>query len=134
MTKKERAKIKAEIRQEIKNKKLQKMDGLGPYEVQKIRSALRLVWQRSHAWKIVTKRCTAPDGFKFCEKCHQPTPTLKIDHLKVCGDVMDGGYIARLFTPSKNLQGLCKPCHDFKTKGERSGKKPRAVRGKDWGF
>lgn len=125
MTKKERAKIKAEIRAEIKKKKLQKMDGLGPYEIKKIREALRVVWQRSYARKLVVVRCTGKDGFPYCEKCGDRTPTLKVDHIENVGDV-DGGFIKRLFIPSQFLQGLCKPCHDMKTNIERNQEK--------WGF
>ncbi len=139
MTKKERAKIKAEIRAEIKNKKLQKTDGLGPKEIQDIRKALRLVWQRSPAWKLVKKRCTDHEGFLFCEKCHKKTPQLKIDHIKPCGTPLEHGYIERLMVPSKLLMGMCKDCHDLKTKKERKAlKKPfgliRPIKNLDWGF
>ena len=130
MTKKERAKIKAEIRAEIKKKKLQKTDGLGPLEIKKIRTALRLVWHRSAARKVVVLRCTDADGFTFCEQCHKRTPALKVDHIEKLGDV-DGGYIERLFVPSGKMQGLCKTCHDAKTKQERSGNKPSRSK---WGF
>lgn len=99
--------------------KLKPTDGLGPLEVKKIRGALRLVWQRSHARRVVIKRCTDHKGWTYCEKCHKRTPALKVDHLVACGDVLDGGYIDRMFTPSRNLQGLCKICHDAKTKQER---------------
>lgn len=99
--------------------KLKPIDGLGPYEIKRIRSALRLVWQRSQARRFVVKRCTRKNGYTYCEKCLKRTPQFKVDHIEACGDVLDGGYIARLFTPSQNLQGLCKACHDAKTKQER---------------
>lgn len=105
--------------------KLQKTDGLGPLEIKKIRTALRLVWHRSHARKLVVNRCTGKGGFAYCEKCKKRTPALKVDHIKNVGD-LDSGFIHRLFIPSKFLQGLCKPCHDLKTKVERTEKK--------WGF
>lgn len=134
MTNKERAKIKAELRQEIKNRKLQKTDGLGAYEIKKIRAALRQVWQRSHARRLVVARCTDNEGFTFCEKCRKRTPALKIDHLIPCGDVVDGGYIKRLFIESRQLQGLCKTCHDAKTKLERQYTKLNTVKKSKWGF
>lgn len=102
-----------------KSRKLQPTDGLGPKEIKNIRNALRLVWQRSHAWKLVKRRSTGTDGFYYCEKCHKRTPQLKVDHLNACGNV-NGGYIKRLMVPSNKLQGLCKKCHDAKTKIERS--------------
>lgn len=103
-----------------KRKKPERTDGLGPLEIKKIRSAIRLVWHRSHARKLVVKRCKGEDGFFRCELCMEMTPELKIDHKVQVGDV-DGGFIARLFCPSSELQGLCKECHRQKTKEERAG-------------
>lgn len=99
-------------------KTLEKSDGFGPYEIKKVRSALRLVWHRSHARALVVKRCTREDGYPYCEKCGERTPKLKIDHIIQCGD-LDGGFLARLFCPSSALQGLCKDCHNAKTREER---------------
>lgn len=98
-------------------KKLQKTDGLGPLEIKKIRSAIRLVWQRSHARALVSKRCVGAEGFWHCEKCLKKTPSIKIDHISPVGDV-DGGFIERLFCPSFWLQGLCNECHKQKTRLE----------------
>lgn len=102
--------------------KLKPTDGLGPLEIKKIRSALRLTWQRSHARRLVVKRCTRQNGFYYCELCSIRTPLLKVDHIRPAGQV-NGGYIQRLFTPSKNLQGLCIKCHNAKTKEERKALK-----------
>lgn len=99
-------------------KKLVKTDGLGPYEIKRIRAALRKVWHQSYARSLVVKRCTGKDGFSYCEKCKKKAPKVFIDHTIACGEV-DGGFIDRLFTPSKNLTGMCKRCHDVKTKEER---------------
>lgn len=131
MTNKEKAALKRELRAEQKRRKLQKTDGLGPLEKKKIRQALRLVWQRSHARKLVVERCTDAGGFTRCEECTSRTPNLKIDHIEAVGEV-DCNFIARLFVPSSKMQGLCKTCHDAKTKRERDGAKPKRV--KDWGF
>lgn len=122
MTKKEKSKIKAELRAEQKARKLKKADGLGPLEVKKIRNALRLVWQRSHARKLVVERCTRKDGFTYCEACSSMTPKLKVDHILNCGE-LDEGFIARMFVPSLGLQGLCNGCHHSKTQLERQSKK-----------
>jgi hypothetical protein len=132
MTKKEVLKIKAELRAEQKKKKLKKTDGLGPLEIKKIRSALRLVWQRSHARKLVVERCTDADGFTRCEKCAERTPSLKVDHIEKVGD-LDAGFIRRLFIDSNGLQGLCRVCHNEKTKNERREGKRRKAKN-DWGF
>lgn len=101
--------------------KIKALDGLGPYEKKKIRSALRLVWQRSHSRRLVLKRCTGEDGFYYCEICLNKTPALKVDHITACGD-LDDGLIERMFCPSSKLQGLCVFCHRAKTKMERLNK------------
>lgn len=119
------AKKKVKKKVEKKKKvKLQKFDGLGPYEKKKIREAVRQVWHRSYARKLVVDRCTGFDGFSFCELCDKRTPKLKVDHIQKVGDV-DAGFILRLFVPSKKLQGLCKECHDMKTKEERAKDKKK---------
>lgn len=99
-----------------------KCDGLGAHEIKKIRSAIRLVWHRSHARRLVVIRCTGKDGFFRCELCAKKTPQIKIDHIRRVGDV-DDGFIARLFCPSNELQGLCVSCHNEKTKAERKALK-----------
>lgn len=104
-----------------KREKLKPTDGLGPYEIKRIRSALRQVWHRSKARKLVVDRCTKR-GWTYCEQCKRKTPKLKVDHITACGDV-DGGYIERLFKPSAFLQGLCPPCHNEKTKREKRVKR-----------
>lgn len=100
-------------------KRTEKVDGLGPDDIRKIRTAIRKVWHWSYARKLVVKRATGKDGFPFCEKCRSKVPRHYIDHIKKVGDV-DGGFIARLFVSSKGLQALCKACHDAKTKAERT--------------
>ncbi len=109
----------AKIKVKQIKKKIIKTDGLGPYEIKKIRNAVRQVWHRSYARKLCVDRCTGAGGFSYCEQCKKRTPKIKIDHILNVGDV-DGGFIERMFTPSKNLQGLCKKCHDAKTKKERA--------------
>lgn len=98
--------------------KVKPFDGLGPYEIKKIRAAVRQVWYRSLARKLVVKRCTDKQGFFRCEKCSKRTPQLKVDHILKVGDV-DSAFIRRMFVPSCDLQGLCKKCHDLKTRRER---------------
>ena len=102
-------------------KKIIKTDGIGPHEIKKIRNALRLVWHRSYARSLVVRRCTDHRGWLYCERCHKKTPQLKVDHIEKVGDV-DQGFVSRLFCPSTKLQGLCKKCHNTKTKEERKKK------------
>lgn len=106
----------------VAKKKTKKTDGLGPYEKKKLRTAIRLVWHRSYARKLVVDRCTDKQGFMRCEICQKRTPKFKVDHIKAAGEV-DAGFIRRMFCSSKRLQGLCKKCHDTKTKAERSAKR-----------
>lgn len=102
-----------------KKKAVEKVDGLSAKDVQKIRSAIRQVWHRSHVRKLCVNRCIGKDGFSYCEKCGKRAPKILIDHINKVGEV-DGGYIRRLFCASILLQGLCKICHDKKTKEERA--------------
>lgn len=109
-------------------KKIKASDGMGAHEISKIRSALRQVWQRSLARRLVVKRCERKkdkDIFYECEECEREVPQIKIDHIVQVGD-LDEGFLQRLFCPSAGLQGLCKKCHDEKTKAERAEKKKRA--------
>lgn len=96
-----------------------KVDGLGPKDVKRIRSALRDVWRWNHARNLVIKRCLIANGFSKCEKCKKKCPKVFVDHKKACGDVREPDYIKRMFIPSKFLQGLCQKCHSVKTKKER---------------
>lgn len=114
----------------MKREKLKPTDGLGPYEIKRLRSALRQCWHRCRARKLCVDRCTnKKDGFTYCELCKAMTPKLKVDHIKAVGE-MDAGHIFRLFCPSKFLQGLCKTCHDEKTKQER--KELKAKKGNEY--
>ena len=106
-------------------KRLPKVDGLSAHDVAKLRSACRQVWQRSHVRKLAVARCIGEDGFPFCEQCKKTVPKVFIDHIECVGD-LDDGYIHRLFCPSDRLQGLCKSCHDAKTRSERKMKKEAA--------
>lgn len=101
-------------------KKNKPTDGLGPYEIAKIRSAVRMVWHRSMARRLVVRRCTDEDKYLFCETCLKKTPILKIDHIVPAGKV-DAGYIDRMFCSSVGLQGMCVKCHTAKTRLERNG-------------
>lgn len=104
-----------------KKKRFPKVDGLGPVDVKRIRSALRDAWRWNHARQLVIKRCLLPDGFSRCERCESTAPKIFVDHIDAVGEV-DAGYIQRLFVPSNLLQGLCKKCHAHKTKIERDEK------------
>lgn len=112
-----------------KKEKPKPVDGLGLKDIQKIRNAIRQVWHWSYAKKLCMKRCTGKDGFSRCEKCKKKAPKVYVDHIQNVGDV-DEGFISRLFCPSSGLQGLCKVCHDAKTRLERKAIQ-EAAKGKD---
>lgn len=108
-----------------KKAKVPKIDGLSPADIAKIRTAIRQVWHWSYPRKLCVARCTGKDGFQKCEKCKKRAPKVFVDHIINVGDV-DGGFIARLFCPSSELQGLCAECHRLKTALERKAKKDKA--------
>ena len=109
----------------MRKTKKEKIDGLSPDLIKKIRNAIRLIWHRSHPRKLCVERATGKDGFFYCESCERRSPKIKIDHKQNVGAI-DSGFIERMFTPSVNLQALCAPCHNEKTKAERAkNKKPK---------
>ena len=114
-------------------KKAPPIDGMSPALRAKIRSAIRQVWSRSHARKLVIARCTNENGFLSCEECLEIVPRIQVDHTIAVGDIFDGG-IDRMFVPSKDLQGLCKTCHSIKTKIDnaktREGKNGKTQNGR----
>lgn len=101
-----------------KKPKPEKIDGLSPDDIEKIRRAIRQVWSWSYPRRLTIKRATGPDGFGVCESCKEITPKLYVDHIHLVGDV-DAGFIARLFCSSSGLQALCSRCHRKKTNEER---------------
>lgn len=114
-------------------KKLEKEDGLGPKELAQLRSAIRLVWQRSKQRRLVIKRCTGADGFPVCELCKSKVPKIQVDHIEPVGEVLESGYIKRMMCSSLGLVGLCIPCHRIKTKQQAQDRaKKRKVKAIDW--
>lgn len=110
--------------------KTPRIDGLDPIDAEKLRKAIRQVWSWSLAPRLVRARSLGPDGFPRCEnkKCEsrgRPVPKSFVDHVKPIG-VFDAGFIERCFRPSRELQALCKKCHDKKTKLE--------AQARAWGF
>lgn len=110
LSKAQRAKIKRE----------QRVDGgIGSIEKAAIRSAIRLVWQRtSKAREICKKRAFIEKGMYRCEICSDVVGDIKIDHNVEVGD-LDSGYLERLWCPSSELTAMCAKCHNEKTKEER---------------
>jgi len=96
-------------------KKPEKVDGLGPEDKKKLRSAIRQVWSWSHPRRLCVKRATRDDDFAVCEKCYAVVPKVFPDHIKAVG-ALDSGFIERMFCPSAELQALCKKCHAKKTR------------------
>jgi len=105
-----------------RRKKTERADGIDSKLIQQIRTAVRQVWSWSRARRLCIERCKIPGdkyGLSRCEKCGEKVGKIFPDHIEKCGDVFDGGYLERMFVPSKHLQGLCKKCHDRKTRQER---------------
>ncbi len=109
-----------------KKVRVEKIDGLNPKDLKNLRNAIRQIWHRSHVRKLAVKRCIGADGFSYCERCGKRAPHVSIDHKLPVGEVLSPKFIERMFTPSKNLQGLCKPCHKPKTNKENA--KRRALK------
>jgi 5-methylcytosine-specific restriction endonuclease McrA len=105
-----------------KKKQEEKIDGLSPKDVEKIRTAIRKVWSWSTPRRLCVQRASLGDDYYQCEGCQQKVPKIYVDHKIAVGN-LDGGFIERLFTPSANLQALCKKCHAEKTKEERKALK-----------
>lgn len=96
-------------------KKVAKVDGLGPEDLKKLRSAIRKVWSWSYPRKLCVARATQEDGFSVCEGCHKIVAKVYPDHIIPVGN-LDSGFIERMFCPSTGLQALCKKCHGKKTR------------------
>lgn len=105
-------------KRKVKKEKPPKVDGLSAADIERIRKAIRQVWSWSHPRRLCAQRCIGRGGFSYCERCKKRAPKIFIDH-RVAVGLVDGGFIERLFCPSSALQGLCKVCHDLKTKQER---------------
>ena len=79
--------------------------------------------------KINTKTGRLAQHFK-CKKCRKDFPDkgVVVDHKNPVVDVKEGfidfnTYIERMYCSSKNLQVLCKDCHDVKSKDEKLRRK-----------
>lgn len=76
-----------------------------------------------------TKRISAHYKCNSCNKVF-PTKEVQVDHLLPIVDPLVGftswdDFIANLFCDKNNLQVLCKPCHEIKTKTENSLRKKK---------
>lgn len=70
-----------------------------------------------------------------CKKCKKdfPAKQVAVDHIKPVVDIKKGfvdfdTYINRMYCGVKNLQVLCKTCHDVKSKKEREDRKNAKLR------
>lgn len=105
-----------------KKEKPAKVDGLGPDDKKKLRTAIRQVWSWSYPRRLCVARATDTlTGFATCEQCQATVAKIYPDHIIPAGE-FDSGFIDRMFVPSKELQALCKKCHQVKTNAERRKK------------
>lgn len=106
--------------QQAKEIKERDIDGVTRKEIERIRRAVREVWMwTSFPRRLCLKRAMHADGFPRCEACKEKVVKVYADHIHNVGDV-DAGFIDRMWVSSKNLQAICKKCHDRKTREERA--------------
>ena len=83
----------------------------------------RQVWSWNHARRLCIARATDKKGFGHCELCQKKVPKLYADHIERIGAFDPRTFIVKMFLPSKDLQALCKKCHDQKTREEKAVEK-----------
>lgn len=105
-----------------KKVKTEKVDGLCPEDLARIRTAVRQVWTWSVQWRKAKARNIGKDGFPRCELCKKKVPKTYVDHMVSVGEV-DSGFIERMFVSSIYLQNLCKDCHGVKTRKDNANLK-----------
>jgi len=76
---------------------------------------------------VKTNRLSAHYECNICKE-HVPTSEIQVDHIKPIVDPVTGfttwdSFIENLFCEEDNLQAVCKPCHDIKTKAENTVRK-----------
>lgn len=96
-----------------------KIDGLGPIDEKRLRTAIRQVWSWNHARRLCIERATDEEGFGRCEGCKRKVPKLFADHKDQIGEFKARTFIERMFVPSSELQALCKRCYDAKNRIDR---------------
>lgn len=96
-----------------------------------IRSALRKAWLRyPNRFEILSlsRRPSKRKGLKWeyqCASCKEwfKSTDVQVDHKTPAGQLKSydecGKFIDNLFCETENLNVLCKPCHQIKTKKER---------------
>ena len=99
-------------------KVVEKIDGLGPKDAQRLVTAIRKVWSWNYARKVCIARATDKNGFGKCEGCKSKVPKLYADHVDPVGAFDPRTFIERMFISSNAMQALCKRCHDRKTRAE----------------
>lgn len=86
-------------------------------------SAIAKVWMWWEPRQEVKNRCKIRTGWWKCETCKRETERLEIDHIEPVILPKDGfidwnTYIASKFVTSDKLRGICRECHQQKTKEE----------------
>lgn len=100
-----------------------------------IRSALRRAWMKFPTRYQALNDAKRPYGGKDkrtkweyqCNHCSKwfKTKEVQVDHIVPAGTLKSyehlPAFVEKLFCEKANLQILCKPCHEIKTKEERNG-------------
>jgi len=85
-----------------------------------------------------SKTAKSPTKLRVFHRCENPAcgvewpkKTFRVDHIDPVVDPRTGFvgydvYAKRLFCGLSGLQGLCKPCHDLKSKGENKVRRERS--------
>jgi hypothetical protein len=116
--KKKKQASEREAKRFAKEQRSKKVDGLSLGDIEKLKKAIRKVWNWSQPRKLCLARAMHTDGFPRCEnpKCKQKKVAVVFaDHIHAVGK-WDERYIERMFCPSTGLQALCNTCHKGKTK------------------
>lgn len=87
----------------------------------------------AYVGKRINKKTGREGKHYLCNKCKEiyPSSNVQVDHIIPIIDPKVGfttwdDFIKNLFCSKENLQVLCKPCHDKKTKEERNESKNRS--------
>lgn len=115
-----------------KKKDVKNIDGFSIKDAKRIQTMMRKAWSWSYPRRLCVERAIGADGFARCEKCKKKVPKVYPDHIEPVGsfgETMEQTLkaISRMFIPSKELQAICKRCHQDKTNAENKLRREREM-------